>query len=92
MDRTKTAYTSPKLSALEFDFDGGAPLDQKQARVELSGKDVLGIVQSAFDEIASDSRDLIDAKRAIFEQVAKGGLASALRAAIVAASRVHGTR
>lgn len=92
MDRTKSGYASPNLTKLAFDCGEDAPLDPTQTQILLSAKDVLALVQAAFDELAADGLDLRDAKREIFERVAKAELAQALRSAILAAGRVGGTR
>jgi hypothetical protein len=77
---------------LEFDFEG-ARLTETKAYMTLSGKDVLGIVQSALSELApSQDPQLIAIKRAVLEEVAQGKLAHALRTAIVGAGKRGGSR
>ncbi len=80
-------YGKPSIVPLAFDFDN-ARLARAEAYMTLSRKDVLGIVQSAFDELGPASEPLIAVKREVVAEVAEGKLAHALRTAIVGAGKV----
>lgn len=77
-------YRKSLLTRLGFDFDG-AILARCDAYLTLSRKDVMGIVQSAFDEIGADDPDLIVVKAQVLNEVAEGKLAHAIRSAIIGA-------
>lgn len=79
-------YRPPKLDNLGFDFENSI-LARAQAYLTLSRKDVLGIVQSAFEELGADDPELIAIKRQVLNDVGEGKLAHALRTAIVGAGR-----
>jgi hypothetical protein len=81
-----TDYRPPVSSQLAYDFDGAPPIEPGRA-LYLSHKDVLGLVQSALEELGSRDPALIALKRAVFEEVVDGRLAEALRTAIVGAGR-----
>ena len=80
-------YGKPAITPLGFDFDNARVLDA-QAHISLSRTDVLGIVQSALDEIGPASEDIVALKREVLNAVAEGRLADALRTAILGAGRV----
>jgi hypothetical protein len=75
-------YRKSALSRLDFDFEG-SHLARHDAYLTLSRKDVLGIVQSALDELGWDETDVTAVKKQVFEEVADGALAQALRTAII---------
>jgi hypothetical protein len=79
-------YRTPAITPISFDFDNSqlAPAD---AHMALSRTDVLGIVQSAFRELAPASERLVEVKREVLADVSEGKLAHALRTAIVGAGR-----
>ncbi len=79
-------YHRTALVQVEFDFEK-ARLAPNQTHLNLSRKDVLGIVQSAFAEIGPINDRMVAAKRDVLDEVAKGKLADALRTAIVGAGR-----
>lgn len=74
------------LTRLDYDFNG-ARLDRLEAYLTLSRKDVLGIVQSSFEELGPFDAAILDIKRRVFDEVAEGNLALALRSAIVGAGK-----
>lgn len=80
-------YQKPKLVPVSFDFENAAPLAHTQPYMTLSRMDVLGIVQSAYDELGASDSGLIAAKRDVLGEVADGQLALALRTAIVGAGK-----
>jgi hypothetical protein len=84
-------YEQPGLRSLTYDFDNAPLLDRTEAYMTLSRKDVLGIVQSAFDEIGLQGSDLNAIKQAVLQDVAEGKLAHALRTAIVGAGKARRT-
>ena len=77
-------YGKPAITPTAFDFDT-AQLAPDQTAITLSRKDVLGIVQSAFEELGPTSKELIAIKREVFAEIADGRPAHALRTAIVGA-------
>jgi hypothetical protein len=79
-------YGKPTLAQIWFDFDN-AHLTPADAHLALSRTDVLGIVQSAFEEFGPATERLVDVKREVLNEVADGRLAHALRAAIVGAGK-----
>lgn len=79
-------YGKPAIVPIGFDFEDSF-LTDTQAYMTLSRKDVLGIVQSAFDEIGPATDNLIDVRREVLADVAEGKLAHALRTAIVGAGK-----
>lgn len=80
-------YQSPGILPLHYDFAAAPQLDRTDAFMTLSRKDVLGIVQSALDEIAPQHPELTAVKREVLQEVADGRLAHALRSAIVGAGK-----
>jgi hypothetical protein len=83
-------YGKPAITLIAFDFEK-ARLASDAAHMPLSGKDVLGIVQSAFEELGLTSGRLIEVKREVLAEVAEGRPAHALRTAIVGAGKVCST-
>ena len=79
-------YGKPAIVPLRFDFENSR-LTDAQAYLTLSRKDVLGIVQSAFDELGPQDTRLTEVKRDVLEHVSEGKLGLALRAAIVGAGK-----
>ena len=79
-------YGKPTLAPIWFDFDN-AQLAPTEAHMALSRTDVLGIVQSAFDEFGPATERLVEVKREVLAEVADGKLAHALRTAIVGAGK-----
>ena len=79
-------YRKSNLTRLGFDFEKSI-LAPAEAYLTLSRKDVLGIVQSAYDELGTDDPELIAIKRQVLAEVGEGKLAHALRSAIVGAGR-----
>ncbi len=79
-------YGKAAIAPVNFDFEasrrGGAV-----AQLNLTQKDVLGIVQSAFDDIASKDPALIAVMCDVLDEVSEGMLADALRLAIVGAGK-----
>jgi hypothetical protein len=84
-------YGKPAITPIAFDFDK-ARLAPEQTAITLSRKDVLGIVQSAFEELGPVSEKLIAVKREVLAEVAEGRPAHALRTAIVGAGKACCTR
>lgn len=84
-----TSYEKPGLQLVAFDFDNAPRLDRTEAYMTLSRKDVLGIVQSAFEELGSEHPELIAIKRQVLQEVADGRLAQALRTAIIGAGNAR---
>jgi|GEM_PF-2790175 len=82
-------YGRPAVLPITFQFED-AQLATTETHIILSRKDVLGIVQAAFDELGLQSPELIAIKREVLEEVAEGKLAHALRTAIVGAGKAHG--
>lgn len=82
-------YRKTELTPLAFDFEDSV-LARCEAFLTLSRIDVLGIVQSAFDELGSDNPHLITLKKRVLEEVAEGRLAHALRTAITGAAARDG--
>ena len=74
------------LTRLNFDFEQSL-LARCDAYLTLSRKDVLGIVQSAFDELGGNDPDLVMIKQQVLEEVAEGKLAHALRTAMIGAGQ-----
>jgi hypothetical protein len=83
MDRD---YGKANLTRLGFDFESSI-LARAEAYLTLSRKDVLGIVQSAFDELGADDPALVATKRDVLTEVSEGKLAHAVRTAIVGAGK-----
>lgn len=81
-------YSKGSLTLLGFDFDGSV-LSRADAYLTLSRKDVLGIVQSACEELGADDPELIAIKRKVLAEVGEGKLAHALRTAIVGAGKAR---
>lgn len=79
-------YGKPAITPLAFDFDRSR-LAPDQVTFTLSRKDVLAIVQSAFDELSPDCTKLVTVKREVLAEVADGRAAHALRAAIIGAGK-----
>jgi hypothetical protein len=79
-------YGRGSLKRLEFDFEKSV-LSRAEAHLILSRKDVLGIVQSAYDELGADDPELVAIKREVLAEVGDGKVAHALRTAIVGAGR-----
>lgn len=79
-------YTKPAFAPVAFDFENSR-LDSEQNTIALSSKDVLGIVQSAFNDIGPANDGIIAVKRAVLDEVSEGKLAHALRTAIVGAAK-----
>jgi hypothetical protein len=79
-------YGKPAITPIAFDF-ATAPPASDAASITLSGKDVLGIVQSAFEDLGPTSERLIEVKREVLAEVARGRPAHALRTAIVGAGK-----
>lgn len=79
-------YGKPVVRPIRFDFDV-APLVQAEAYMTLSRKDVLGIVQSAYDELGSQNPALVAIKRDVLSEVSEGKLAKALHTAILGAGK-----
>jgi len=80
-------YDRRGLEPITFDFAGSRSTDG--SCLTLSQRDVLAIVQSAFDELGAKVPALIAVKRDVLDEVAKGRLADALRLAIIGAGRAH---
>lgn len=72
-------YGKPAIQPIALDF--------AHSHAPASGKDVLGIVQSAFDELGPATDRLIEVKREVLAEVSEGRLAHALRKAIVGAGK-----
>lgn len=83
-------YANPAFAPIAFDFEN-SKLNSDQNGIVFSGKDVLGIVQAAFDEIGPLDGAMIAIKREVLAEVAAGRLAHALRTAIVGAARCSST-
>jgi hypothetical protein len=86
-------YRSPISCQLAYDFEN-APIIPPGQCLSLSHKEVLAIVQSALDELGPPDAARLTLKRRVFEEVAEGRLAQALRTAILGANsarRVHDT-
>ncbi|WP_086738799.1 hypothetical protein [Erythrobacter colymbi] len=79
-------YAKPAIAPVAFDFDGSR-LEAGQNTIGLSSMDVLGIVQSAFNEIGPANEQIVAIKRAVMDEVSEGKLAHALRTAIVGAAK-----
>ncbi len=79
-------YGEPAIVPVTFDFEN-ANLTDAQSCMTLSRKDVLGIVQSAFDELGPATERLVEVKREVLRDVAEGRLAHALCAAIIGAGK-----
>ena len=82
-------YGKASLTRLGFEFEDPAVCEGEDC-LTLSHKDVLGIVQSAYDELGADDPELIAIKHHVLIEVSEGRLAHALRAAIVGAGRASG--
>ncbi len=83
-------YETPGVLPIRYDFDNAPQLGRTEAYMTLSRKDVLGIVQSAFEELGPQTPELIAVKRNVLQEVAEGRLALALRTAIVGAGKTAG--
>jgi hypothetical protein len=79
-------YGKPAIAPLAFDFEN-ADFAGAQTHLPVSGKDVLGIVQSAFEELGAANEGLIAVKRQVLAEVAEGRIAHALRTAIIGAGK-----
>lgn len=79
-------YGKPAITPVAFDFED-SPIPSGQSAITLSRMDVLGIVQSAFDDLGPTSERIIEVKREVLGEVADGKLAHALRTAIVGAGK-----
>lgn len=77
-------YAEPVLGPITFDFDS-VRLAPTEASTPLTRMDVLGIVQSAFEEFGPATEQLVEVKREVLDEVAEGKLGQALRTAIVGA-------
>lgn len=83
-------YHKPSVRPVGFDFEA-ARLAQSEVYLTLTPKDVLGIVQSALNELGPQSPESIAIKHEVFAEVADGKLAHALRTAIVGAGKLAAT-
>ena len=81
-----TGYGKANLTRLGFDFEKSI-LARTQPYLTLSRKDVLGIVQSAFEELGPERATMVAIKRDVLAEVANGRPAHALRAAIIGAGK-----
>lgn len=79
-------YGKPALAPVAFDFETSR-LESEQNSITLSRKDVLGIVQSAFDDLGPVTDRIVAVKRDVLGEVADGNLAKALRTAIIGAGK-----
>lgn len=79
-------YGKPAIAPVAFDFENSAIVSEQSA-IALSRMDVLGIVQSAFDDLEPVSERIIAVKRDVLSEVSDGKLAHALRTAIVGAGK-----
>lgn len=79
-------YSKPAIAPIGYDFDN-LRLSPAETYIELSRTDVLGIVQSAFDEFGPTTERLVEVKREVLAEVADGKLVHALRTAIVGAGK-----
>ena len=79
-------YEKPALVSVAFDFEN-VRLAPGENTMALARKDVLGIVQSAFDELGPVNERIVTVKREVLAEVAEGKLAHALRTAIVGAGK-----
>lgn len=79
-------YGKPTIVPVAFDFEN-SPKVSEQPVISLSGKDVLGIVQSAFDDLGPVNEQIVAVKRDVLAEVSDGKLAEALRTAIVGAGK-----
>ena len=84
--RMSEEYGKPAIAPVAFDFENSR-LDNEQNTIALSRKDVLGIVQSAFNDIGPANDRTVAVKRAVLDEVSEGKLADALRTAIIGAAR-----
>lgn len=84
--RMSDHYAKPGLAPIDYDVYKGR-LATDRTSLTLSGKDVLGLVQSALAELGPANDRIIAVKREVLEQVSEGRLAEALRTAIVGAAR-----
>jgi hypothetical protein len=80
-------YAAPAMVSVEFGFENCQV--EGQAHLHLSGKDVLGIVQSAFGELGSHNLALTEVKGEVLDQVTDGRLAKALHTAIIGAGKAR---
>ena len=78
------------MRAIAYDFDNVPQLTHTDVYMTLSRKDVLGIVQSAFDEMGPNNPELVEIKRQVLSEVSEGKLAHALRSAIIGAGKARG--
>ena len=79
-------YREPSIAPIWFDFDN-AQLAPAEDHMALSRTDTLGIVLSAFSELAPAAERLNEVKREVLAEVSEGKLAHALRTAIVGAGK-----
>ena len=79
-------YGKPAIVPIDFHFESSC-LAAAETSMTLSGKDVLGIVQSAFDDLGPMSERIIAVKRDVLDEVSEGKIAQALRTAIVGAGK-----
>ncbi len=79
-------YGKPAIAPVAFDFEN-SPIASEQSTIALSRMDVLGIVQSAFDDLGPVSERIVAVKRDVLTEVSDGRLAHALHTAIVGAGR-----
>lgn len=77
-------YQKPSVYPIGFEF-GVVQLGQSESSISLSPLDILGIVQSAFDELEPQSPEFNAIKLQVLTEVADGKLALALKTAIVGA-------
>ncbi len=84
--RVVEKYGKPAIGVINFDFDS-AQLARTEVYMTLSRTDVLGIAQSAFDELGPQSPELVAIKREVLSEVSEGKLAHALRTAIIGAGK-----
>lgn len=79
-------YDRQGAKPVEFDFEAGGRAGRDGA-LSLTGMDVLGIIQSAFDDLGAQNAQIIAVKREVLDLVADGQYAHAVRAAIVGAGK-----
>jgi hypothetical protein len=79
-------YREPAVTPICFDFDN-AQLGQGETHMALSRTDTLGIILSAFSELAPATERLNQVKRDVLTEVSEGKLGHALRTAIVGAGK-----
>ncbi len=86
IDQASKDYGKVTVVPLGFDFEASQRCGTF-SHLALSPTDVLGIVQSAFDELGSNDPAFIAVKRQVLDAVSEGKLAEALRTAIVGAGK-----